>query len=131
MLVTSTEIQMRFADIDILGHVNNVNLQHYFDLGKSDFFHTAFGLEVAQRKFTLIIVSTNNSYMEQTRMGDKIHVETSLESIGNKSITIFQRIVGSTDSVVRAESRTTLVAFDLVSQRSIAVPESWRKVLEL
>lgn len=32
-----TQIQMRFADIDVLGHVNNVNQQHYFDLGKCDF----------------------------------------------------------------------------------------------
>lgn len=32
-----TQIQMRFADIDVLGHVNNVNQQHYFDLGKSTF----------------------------------------------------------------------------------------------
>ena len=33
-----TQIQMRFADIDVLGHVNNVNQQHYFDLGKCDFY---------------------------------------------------------------------------------------------
>lgn len=36
--MTTTPIQMRFADVDMLGHVNNVNQQHYFDVGKSDFF---------------------------------------------------------------------------------------------
>ena len=33
MKKTETDIQIRFDDIDMLGHVNNVNLQHYFDLG--------------------------------------------------------------------------------------------------
>ena len=39
-----TKIQMRFADIDVLGHVNNVNQQHYFDLGKCDFYKQVLGL---------------------------------------------------------------------------------------
>ena len=40
-----TQIQMRFADIDVLGHVNNVNQQHYFDLGKCDFYKQVLVLE--------------------------------------------------------------------------------------
>ena len=40
-----TKIQMRFADVDMLGHVNNVNQQHYFDLGKSDFFRRVLGMK--------------------------------------------------------------------------------------
>ncbi len=35
---------MRFADVDMLGHVNNVNQQHYFDVGKSDFFRSVLDL---------------------------------------------------------------------------------------
>ena len=38
-----TQIQMRFADIDVLGHVNNVNQQNYFDLGKCDFYKQVLG----------------------------------------------------------------------------------------
>ena len=28
-----TEIQKRFSDVDMFGHVNNVYIQDYFDLG--------------------------------------------------------------------------------------------------
>ena len=31
-----SDIQIRFADADSLGHINNVNLQHYFDVGKME-----------------------------------------------------------------------------------------------
>lgn len=36
-MTTITPIQKRFADLDMLGHVNNANQQHYFDVGKNDF----------------------------------------------------------------------------------------------
>ena len=33
-----TPIQIRFNDIDILGHVNNVMFGHYCDVARSDYF---------------------------------------------------------------------------------------------
>ena len=53
-----TKIQMRFADVDMLGHVNNVNQQHYFDLGKSDFFRRVLGMKPVWKSEGLIMVST-------------------------------------------------------------------------
>ena len=131
MTVTKTDIQIRFADVDILGHVNNVNLQHYFDLGKSEFFRTLLGGFV-QRGVgeELITASTATDYLAQVRLDDQIYAETRLERIGNKSFTLLQRIVNSATAVVCAESRTVMVAFDFTAQRSIAIPVAWRLALE-
>ena len=38
-----SDIQIRFADSDSLGHINNVNLQHYFDVGKMEFYEKVLG----------------------------------------------------------------------------------------
>ena len=38
-----SDIQIRFADADSLGHINNVNLQHYFDVGKMEFYEKVLG----------------------------------------------------------------------------------------
>lgn len=64
-----TKIQMRFADVDMLGHVNNVNQQHYFDLGKSDFFRRVLGMKPVWKSEGLIMVSTRTDYRGQIRMG--------------------------------------------------------------
>ena len=56
-----TQIQMRFADIDVLGHVNNVNQQHYFDLGKCDFYKQVLGLTPYWKTAGLIIVASQTN----------------------------------------------------------------------
>ena len=75
--MTTTPIQMRFADVDMLGHVNNVNQQHYFDVGKSDFFAQVLDPAPNWKQEGLITVSTRTDYRGQIRMEDPIVVTTS------------------------------------------------------
>ncbi len=124
-----TDIQIRFADVDMLGHVNNVNLQHYFDLGKTNFFHHIMHGDLVWNGIGLITASTQTSYFNQTRFDDKIYAETECEKIGNKSITLLQRLVDAVSGQVNAESRTVLVAFDFSRQESVVVPDAWREAI--
>lgn len=121
-----TRIQMRFADVDMLGHVNNVNQQHYFDIGKSDYFGKVLESHAPWKENGFITVTTNNTYFSQIRYEENISVRTKIENIGNKSITIFQQVV-NVDGEVKSESRSVLVAFNFARQESIPVPEKWRE----
>ena len=125
--MTTTPIQMRFADVDMLGHVNNVNQQHYFDVGKSDFFAQVLDPAPNWKQEGLITVSTYNDYLAQIRYGEPIAVLTRIEKVGNKSITLFQQIVNTATQEVKTQSRSVLVAFDFVAQVSIPLLEPWRK----
>lgn len=129
MIVTQTDIQMRFADVDMLGHVNNVNLQHYFDLGKSDFFKQALGLDRVNGSEGLITAATSTSYLGQTRLADSVYVETSIESVGEKSLKLFQRLIDHSSKEIKAESTSVMVAFDFINQLSIVVPPHWRQMM--
>lgn len=126
-MTVRTEIQKRFADSDVLGHVNNVNLQHYFDVGKSDFFKQIAGIGLVWKRYGLITASTTTNYLAQTRYEENVAVETALEKIGNKSFTLFQRIVSLDNDQIKAESHTVLVAFDFECQTSIEIPKDWRE----
>ena len=125
--MTTTPIQMRFADVDMLGHVNNVNQQHYFDVGKSDFFAQVLDPAPNWKQEGLITVSTYNDYLAQIRYGEPIAVLTRIEKVGNKSFTLFQQIVNTATQEVKTQSRSVLVAFDLVAQVYIPLLEPWRK----
>lgn len=127
--MVKTEIQIRFADVDMLKHVNNVNLQHYFDLGKTDFFRRVMHIELPWDGSGVITASTQTSYFFQTRFDDRVCVETQVEKIGNKSITLLQRLVDIPTGRVNVESRTVLVAFDFSRQESIPVPDPWRETI--
>ncbi len=129
-MTTKTDIQIRFADVDMLRHVNNVNLQHYFDLGKNDFFRVvAPGIDVGSQQ-GLITARTETDFLAQTRYTDRIEVETGVEKIGNKSFTLIQRIVDKATGEVKARSLTVMVCFDFLNQQPIPVPEGMRKELE-
>ena len=127
--MVKTDIQIRFADVDILGHVNNVNLQHFFDVGKSDFFRRIMHIGLVWKGLGLITASTQTSYFDQTRLDDRVYVETEAEKVGNKSITLLQRLVDAPTGRVNAESRTVLVAFDFARQESVPVPDRWREAI--
>ena len=125
--MTTTPIQMRFADVDMLGHVNNVIQQHYFDVGKSDFFAQMLDPAPNWKQEGLITVSTYNDYLAQIRYGEPIAVLTRIEKVGNKSFTLFQQIVNTATQEVKTQSRSVLVAFDFVAQVSIPLLQQWRE----
>lgn len=126
----TTQIQQRFADADTLGHINNIHLQEYFDLGKMELYRTLLGDRIDWRGINLVLVSIKTDMMRQTRLGDPIVVESQVESLGNKSMTVYQRLLNTADGGVNAECRTVVVCFDYATQQAIPYPDEWRKLIE-
>ncbi len=127
MLKVSTPIQKRFADIDAYRHVNNVAQQSYFDTGKEALFVAAFGTEAVELTPQIVTVSTHTQYFGQIRREEQVEVVSTVEKIGDKSLTLFQQILCNGE--VRSESRSVMVAFDIKSQTSVSVPDEWRQIL--
>ena len=114
--VLETEIQKRFSDVDPFQHVNNVSQQMYFDVGKMEYYEQVLGDEVLLGDLRIITVSTSTSYMGQIRLHDRVRVTTTCEKIGNKSLTLFQRLLAG--DRVCSERRSEMVAIDFSRQLS-------------
>lgn len=127
-LVIRTAIQMRFADVDSFGHVNNVAQQNYFDVGKTELFRELWRRTGALEPIPAIIVSLQTDFLSQIRMGEGVEVETYIESIGEKSLTLQQRIFCGDRECSR--SRTVMVCFDAQAQQSVSVPDAWREYVK-
>ena len=121
---------MRFADVDMLRHVNNVNQQHYYDIGKADYFTQVIHSDAPWPQDGFITVETDNTYISQIRYKENIVVRTRAERIGNKSLTLFQWIVNLETDEIKSESRSVMVAFNFARQESIAVTAQWRGMIE-
>lgn len=126
-LIIKTPVQMRFADVDSFGHVNNIAQQSYFDVGKTELFQELWRLTGALRRIPAIMVSLQTDFFSQIRMGEEVEVETRIESIGEKSLTLSQRILCGGRECSR--SRTVMVCFDTETQQSIPVPAEWREFI--
>jgi acyl-CoA thioester hydrolase len=124
------EIQMRFADIDQMRHVNNVTIQHYFDLGKTAYFDEVLRQPVDWRRHAFIQRATNSEFLAQTHYQEPIVVRTRVERIGTTSFTTYQEVLNRQTQELKAFSRSTLVMFDFERQEKIAVPEAWRAAID-
>ena len=127
-LVIRTAIQMRFADVDSFGHVNNVAQQNYFDVGKTELFRELWRRTGALEPIPAIIVSLHTDFREQILYGDDIVVVTEVESIGTKSLTLCQCIMRGEQLCTR--SRTVMVCYDSEQRQSVEVPDAWREILK-
>ena len=116
---------MRFADVDQFGHVNNTVQQAYFDLGKTDLFKELWRLTAAAEQVPAIIASLNTEFYEQVLYGEELVVETSIESIGRKSLKLVQRL--KSGERLCTLSRTVMVCYDRQQDCSVEVPDAWRE----
>ncbi|MFI3315478.1 MAG: thioesterase family protein [Rikenellaceae bacterium] len=127
----TTTIQIRFSDIDMLGHVNNIILQQYYDLGKVDYFKDVLSMPPIWREVAFVAVSTATNYFEEVRIEDHVNVITKVTKLGTKSVTFTQEIVDYTTNTIKSRSESVLVAFDLKLRTSIDIKSSWRdKILD-
>ena len=127
--MVETNIQMRFGDVDILGHVNNVNLQHYFDLGKTDYYVDVLHIGVDWKKVGFIQKAVHTVFEAQTRMNEPVKVTSRVEKIGMTSMTLYQEILNRETGELKAYSRSTLVVFDFEEQIPVPVPAEWRHAI--
>ena len=122
-----TPVQKRFSDVDSFMHVNNIWQQSYFDMGKTDFYVKVLGIPGVFDRMRIITASTHTDYLGQVRLMDDIVVTTDVSRLGNKSMTLHQRIMAGDKCLT--ESSSVMVAFDFELQQTVPLPEEWRERL--
>jgi len=123
----STPIQIRFNDIDQLGHVTNSVYQQYLDLGKMSYFDEVLKERMDWEEGGLILASINIEFINSIKLYDRVIVRTKIYHIGNKSLKMSQDLFDESTGQVVATSKSTMVAFSNKKQTTIKVLERWRE----
>ncbi len=118
-------IQMRFNDIDMLGHVNNAVYMEYFDLAKVDYFTQFTQGTFDPRKTGMVVASIHCDYYMPVLPGDKISVATAVDSMGTSSLRLEQRIIDQKGNT-KCIATTTMVNIDPATLRSTPITDKWR-----
>ncbi len=124
-----TPIQIRFNDVDIMGHVNNSVYQNYFDYARLRYFEEVFGYRIDWFDKALVLVKIEIEYQQPVRMFDEIGVLTKVFHLGNKSLQMEQLLVGTDQQDVRCSNRAVLSAFSYQEGKAVELPERWRKAV--
>jgi len=119
------EIRARFADVDNLGHINNVAVVAYYEDARAAFNHQVLGLfstasPVKAGPFHFVIAQTRVDYLAEAHYPGIFQVGVGIGWIGRSSVIYFAGLfhqglcVGLSDTVMvhRVESATTPVPPD-------------------
>jgi acyl-CoA thioester hydrolase len=120
--------EIRFSDIDAMGHVNNAVYFSYFEQARISFFRQLIGGQWNWKQFGVLVARNEIDYKMPVLLQDKITIEVGVESVGIKSFTMNYQIKRE-DGLLCASGRSVMVCFDHINAKSIAIPEIWRDEL--
>ena len=119
------DIQIRFSDIDSFGHVNNIQIQHYYDYGKMVYYSDVLNITVMNTNPSAVLVNVTSNYFSAILITDSIEVETSVVEMSEKTIKFSQRIIDKNTLEVKSDSVSIMVVVDTQKMTSVILPEKW------
>jgi acyl-CoA thioester hydrolase len=124
------EIDLRFRDLDAMGHVNNAVYFTYFEEGRKYFFHHIMQSN-SIADFPFILAHAECDFLRPAGLSDPLSVRMWISEMGGKSFTLAYQIVHRKDpSVVFAKGLTVQVSYDYEKSRTISTPQELRTKLE-
>lgn len=126
-------IQIRFKDIDRMGHVNNANYLTYIELARVKYFEDVVRLDKKwSPEVGIILARIEIDFKAPVFLHDSIFVYTRCSRIGTKSITLDWAVVRQKENSeeVVAQGIAVLVCYDYRSEKTIPVPEEHRIAIE-
>ena len=121
-----TPIQIRFKDVDKMGHVNNANHLTYIEIARMKYFEDVVQANgIWSKEIGLILARTEIDYKKPIFLHDKVFVYTRCANIGTKSMQLDWAIVrentGTEETL--AKGIAIIVCFDYQHNKTIPFPE--------
>lgn len=118
-----TTVEIRFADLDAFGHVNNATYLTYIEVARTKYWKQI--IKWNWKKTGIVIREANISYIKPIVWGDKIFIYVRTSKIGNSSFDVEYKIVKKEKEgeTICSMAKTTCVAIDLKSKTSTPIPE--------
>jgi acyl-CoA thioester hydrolase len=123
-------IEIRYADIDAQGHVNNAKYLTYMEQGRMAYL-LQLGMWDGSSFVDIgtILAQVKVDYLAPIRLLQPIRVGVRVSRLGNKSLTMQYGLEDAQSAQKLATGESIVVAYDYRQHTSIPVPEAWRKAI--
>ncbi len=122
-------IQIRFNDIDAIGHINNNIYFSYFDLGKTIYFDEVKSSEVSWIEGFIVVARIETDFISPIFYKESIVVDTKITKVGNKSLIMLQQIRNVKTGEIKCRCQSVIVAYNASTQSSMEIPDIWRHAI--
>jgi acyl-CoA thioester hydrolase len=130
MSVFTTQIDIRFRDVDAMGHVNNAVFFTYFEEGRKRFFFELFKVSDPSA-FPFIMAHISCDYLRPIKLGNEPVLQMWVKEIGTKSFNLGYKLVDASDKdIVYAKGESVQVCYDYTQSKSMGVPEELKQTIK-
>ena len=123
---SETELDVRYRDVDAVGHVNNAVYVTYLEQARTQYVEGV--LEESTVDLDVAIASLNIDYERPIFFGETVTVRLRVSDLGTSSIIMEYEILA--DGARAATAETVMVPFDADTGSSRPIPELWRERIE-
>jgi acyl-CoA thioester hydrolase len=123
--VTHVE-QVRFRDLDPMGHVNNAVFLTYIEQARVAFL-AEVGAATGLEDMNLIVARVEIDFKAPVRLGQEVEISVRATRFGTKSFDLDYEL--RVDGDVVAEAKSVQVAYDYSRREPVPLPAEWRQKL--
>jgi acyl-CoA thioester hydrolase len=128
-LLHSLRLQVRWGDMDALGHVNNAETLRYFEQSRISWLDS-LGFPTTGKGTGPILARVSVTYLKPIVYPSELEVRLHAKHVGNSSFTLASEIVNGRDAAERfTEGEFVTVWVDYDASRSVPIPEKLRAIL--
>ena len=130
-LLYTHRVEVRFADCDPLGHVNNAVYLSYLEQARFGLWRRLWGFNgetamTAAGGAGLILARVECDYRVPSTYGDELDVKLGLASIGRTSFVYEYEVADVASGRLVAEARTVIVLYDYSAAKPVVIDEARR-----
>ena len=117
------ELQSRWMDNDLYGHVNNVTYYSYFDTVVNYFLIEKGGLDIHNAAVIGVVVESQCNYSQPVAYPDMIHCGLRIGKLGNSSVRYEVGIFRNDEETASAAGHFVHVFVDRATNKSVPIPD--------
>jgi acyl-CoA thioester hydrolase len=123
-------IEVRYGDLDPQGHVNNARFLTYMEQARIEYIRR-LGLwnGGSFQDIGIILADIQVSFRAPILFGMQVLTGVRISRLGSKSLVMDYRLVDAQTGQEFAAGSSVIVTYDYPSERTIPIPDSWRKVI--
>ena len=118
----ATELDVRFRDLDAMGHVNNAVYATYLEQARADYY--ADVVDVSLSAVDTVLASLSITYQRPVTAEETVTVAFGVGDLGESSIPMEYEV--RTENGVAATAETVQIVFDRETGESRPIPPEWR-----
>ena len=118
----TTELDVRFRDLDAMGHVNNTVYATYLEQARADYY--ADVIDVSLSAVDTVLASLSTAYQRPVTAKETVTVAFGVGDLGDSSILMEYEV--RTENGAAATAETVQIAFDRETGESRSIPQEWR-----